>query len=61
MHLQDQAVGSEVVGERGEFGGVAAEALHLLHGDDDPAVWGVRLDLPRRPQRVPDPGADRGR
>ena len=40
-HLQDEAVGGEVVGERGEFGGVAAEPLHLVHGEDDPAVWGV--------------------
>ena len=47
-HLQDQAVGGEVVGEGGEFGGVAAEALHLVHGEDDPAVRGVRLDLPGR-------------
>lgn len=52
------AVGGEVVGERGEFGGVAAEALHLVHGEDDPAVRGVRLDLPRRPQRLLEPGSD---
>lgn len=31
-HLQDEAVGGEVVGERGEFGGVTAEALHLVDG-----------------------------
>jgi hypothetical protein len=43
--LQDQAVGGQVVGERGEFGGVAAEPLHLIHGKDDPAVRGVGLDL----------------
>lgn len=50
-HLQGEAVGGEVVSERGEFGGVAAEPLHLVHGEDDPAVRGVRLDLPRGPQR----------
>jgi hypothetical protein len=60
-HLQDQAVGGEVVGERGEFGGVAAEPLHLVHGEDDPAVRGVRLDLPRRPQRLLEPGRTRTR
>lgn len=30
-HLQHQAVGEQVVGERGEFGNVAAEPLHLVH------------------------------
>jgi hypothetical protein len=50
-------VGGEVVGERGEFGGVAAEPLHLVHGEDDPAVWGVGLDLPRGPQRFLELGA----
>lgn len=44
-HLQDQAVCDEVVGEGGEFGGVAAEAFHLVDGEDDPAVRGVGLDL----------------
>jgi hypothetical protein len=38
-------VGGEVVGERGEFGGVASEPLHLVDGEDDPAVRGVGLDL----------------
>lgn len=30
-HFQDQAAGGEVVGERGQFGGVAAEPLQLAH------------------------------
>ncbi|MFE2236196.1 hypothetical protein ACE1OA_33720 [Streptomyces sp. JL2001] len=34
-----------MVGERGELGGVAAEPLHLVDGEDDPAVRGMRLDL----------------
>lgn len=34
-----------MVGERGEFGGVVAEALRLVHGEDDAAVRGVGLDL----------------
>lgn len=60
----DQTVGGEVVRQGGEFGRVAAEPLHLVHGEDDPAVRGVRLDLPRRPQRLLElradsyPGAD---
>lgn len=36
-HFQDQAVGGEVVGQGGEFGGVAAEAFHLIDGEDDAA------------------------
>ncbi|MFI8392859.1 hypothetical protein [Streptomyces sp. NPDC085540] len=35
----------EVVGERGEVGGIAAQPLHLVHGEDDPAVRGMGLDL----------------
>lgn len=57
-HLQDEAVDGEVVGERGEFGGVAAEPLHLVDGEDDLAVRCVRLDLPRGPQRLLEAGAD---
>lgn len=34
-----------MVGECGEFGGVAARALHLVDGEDDPAMRGVGLDL----------------
>ena len=44
-HLQDQAVGGEVVGEGGELGGVAAEPLHLVDGEEHAAVRGVGLDL----------------
>lgn len=51
-HLQGRAVGGEVVGERGEFGGVAAEPFHRVDGEDDPAVPGVRLDLPGRAERL---------
>jgi len=51
-------VGGEVVGERGQFSGVTAEALHLVHGEDDLAVRGVCLDLPGRPQRLLELGAD---
>ena len=39
-HLQDQAVGGEVVRQGGELGGVAAEALHLVHREDDPGSAG---------------------
>jgi len=42
-HFQDQAVRGEVVGQGGEFGGVAAEAFHLVDGEDDPAVRGMGL------------------
>ena len=45
QHLQDQAVGGEVVGERGELGGVAAVPLHLTDGEQHPAVGGMGLDL----------------
>ncbi|MGW5925596.1 hypothetical protein ACWF2L_05030 [Streptomyces anulatus] len=51
-------MGGEMVGERGEFSGVAAEPLHLVHGEDDPAVRGVGLDLPRGPQRLLEVGPD---
>lgn len=44
-HLQHQAMGEQVVGERGEFGGVAAEPLHLVHREDDPPV-GLWPSLP---------------
>jgi len=37
-----------VVGEGGELGGVASQPLHLVHGEDDPAVRGVGLDLSRQ-------------
>lgn len=55
-------MGGEVVGERGEFSGVAAEPLHLVHGEDDPAVRGVRLDLARRTEGLLElgPYADAG-
>jgi hypothetical protein len=43
-------VGGEVVGQGGELGGVAAEAFHLVDGEDDPAVRGVGLDLPSQSQ-----------
>jgi hypothetical protein len=46
--IQDEAVGGEVVGERGEFGNIPADPLHLVHGEDDPVARGVRLDLPGR-------------
>jgi hypothetical protein len=51
-------VGSQVVGERGEFSGVAAEALHLVHGEDDAAVRGVGLDLAGECERGLELGAD---
>ncbi|MFD8263121.1 hypothetical protein ACFV19_30380 [Streptomyces griseoluteus] len=54
-------MGGEMIGERGQLGGVAAEALHLVHGEDDPAMRGVRLDLPRCPQRLLDFGRTRTR
>jgi hypothetical protein len=63
-HLQHQAVRGEVIGERGEFSGVAAEPLHLVHREDDAAVRGVRLDLAGGCERIlelgahPNPGAD---
>jgi hypothetical protein len=38
-------MGEQVVGERGEFGGVAAEPLHLVHREDDPPV-GLWPSLP---------------
>lgn len=44
VHLQGQAV----VGERGEFGGVAAEPLHLVQGIDDTAARGAGLALALR-------------
>ena len=45
-HLQSDAVRGDVVGQRGQLGGVAAQPFHLVDGEDDPAVWGVGLDLP---------------
>ncbi|MCH0564880.1 MULTISPECIES: hypothetical protein [unclassified Streptomyces] len=36
-HLQDQAVRGQVV-ERGEYGGIPAQPLHLVHSQDDPAA-----------------------
>ncbi|GAA3644410.1 hypothetical protein GCM10023079_37770 [Streptomyces chitinivorans] len=48
-----------MVGKHGEFGGVAAEALHLVHGEGDPAVRvrDLDFDLAGRPQRFLEPGA----
>jgi len=57
-HLQDQAVRGEVVGEGGELGGVPAEAFHLVHGQDDSAMRGVRLDLAGQRQCGLELGAD---
>jgi hypothetical protein len=51
-------VGGEVIGERGEFGGVAPEALHLVHGEDNPAVRGVDLDLAGQRERGLELGPD---
>ncbi len=61
--LGEEALAGEVVGERGEFGGVAAEALHLVHGKDDAAVRGVGLTsravrAPPRTGSSADAGAD---
>ena len=53
-----------MVREGSQLGGVAAEPFHLVHGEDDPAVRGVGLDLPGHRQggfelrAHPDPGAD---
>jgi hypothetical protein len=53
-----------MVRERGDLCRVTSHPLHLEHGEDDPAVRGVRLDLPGGLQRLlelrvnPDPGAD---
>ncbi|MFE7510002.1 hypothetical protein ACFU8I_02050 [Streptomyces sp. NPDC057540] len=50
--------------EERECGGVAAEALHLVDGEDDAAVRGVGLDLACESERglelgvAPDAGAD---
>lgn len=57
-------MGAEMVGQCGELGGVAAEAFHLVDGEDDPAMRGVGLDLPgQREGRLelrphPDSGGD---
>jgi hypothetical protein len=45
-------VRGEVVGQGGELGGIAAEAFHLVDGQDDPAVRGVGLDLPGERERL---------
>ncbi|WP_455361823.1 hypothetical protein [Streptomyces sp. SYSU K21746] len=58
-HVQDQAVGGQVVGERGEFGRVAAEPLHLIDGEDDPAMRGMGLDLAGHGERGRELRADR--
>ena len=58
QHLQHQAVGGEVVGERGQFSSVPAEVLHLVDGEDDPAVRGVGLDLAGEGERGLELGAD---
>ncbi|BAS18651.1 hypothetical protein AHiyo8_pI69550 (plasmid) [Arthrobacter sp. Hiyo8] len=50
-HFQGDAVCGEVVGEGGQLGGIPPEAFHLVDGEDDPAVRGVRLDLPGRLER----------
>ncbi|MBL1110431.1 hypothetical protein JK361_38800 [Streptomyces sp. 5-8] len=39
MHLQEQAVGGEVVRQDGEFGGVAAEPLHLVLAGPLPHIY----------------------
>ena len=52
------SVRGEVVGQGSEFGGVAAEAFHLVDGEDDAAVRGVRLDLPGQGERGLEPGTD---
>lgn len=41
----------EMVGQRGQLGRVAAQVLHLVHGEDEPAVRGVGLDLAAQLQR----------
>src|SRR5664280_2062453 len=58
-HLQSDAVRGDVVGQRSQLGGVAAPPLHLVEGEDDPAVWGVGLDLPYRFQGGLELRADR--
>ncbi len=50
-HLQPDAVRGEMVRERGQLGGVAAEPFHLVHSQEHPAVRGVGLDLPAQVQR----------
>jgi hypothetical protein len=63
-HLQHQAVLGQMVREGGELCSVPSEPLHLEHGEDDPAVRGMRLDLSGGPQCLLelgvdlDPGAD---
>jgi hypothetical protein len=63
-HLEDQAVGGEVVGQGGELGSVTPETFHLVDGEDDPAVRSVGLDLAGQGEgglelgTHPDPGAD---
>lgn len=47
-----------MVGQGGELGGVAAQALHLIHRHDDAAVRGVGLDLPGGRQRLLELGPD---
>src|SRR4051794_28838077 len=55
----------QVIGQGGQLRGVTAEAFHLVHGEDDPAVRGVGLDLPGQRERrlellpYPDPGSVR--
>ncbi len=54
----------EVVRERGQLSGVAAEPFHLVHGQEHPTVRGVGLDLPAQVQgglelrADPDAGGD---
>lgn len=60
-HFQGDAVRGEVVGQRGELGGVADEPFHLKDGEDDPAVRGVGLDLPAGVQGASKLVADRTR
>lgn len=63
-HLQRQVVLGQMVREGGELCRVPTQALHLEHSEDDPAVRGVRLDLPGGLQCLlelradPDPGTD---
>jgi hypothetical protein len=51
QHFQGDALRGEVVGQRGQLGGVSPEPLHLVDGEDHTAVRGVGLDLPAQLQR----------
>jgi hypothetical protein len=47
-----------VVGEGGQLGGVAAESLHLVDGENDAAVRSVGPDLPTHLERGPEKRSD---